>query len=103
MTGRTSVTLTVREADRTLVLCLAGELDLTNVDQLRAEIDDAVHGRQIPVVFELSQLGFMDSSGIALLLSVAQQTGAAALRDPAPSIRRLIELTGIDTVLPIVE
>jgi anti-sigma B factor antagonist len=100
--GASLVTLSSREDEGTLVLALAGELDVTNVDQLRSEIEQARHGRPMPVVFELSELRFMDSSGLALLLSVARQIGQVTLRDPTPIIRRLIELTGADAVLPII-
>jgi anti-anti-sigma factor len=100
--GKSTVTLSKREDAGTLVLSLAGELDVTNVDQLRAEIDDARQDRRVPLIFDLSKLTFMDSSGLALLLTVARHSGKVTLRDPTPIIRRLIELTGADTVLPIV-
>jgi len=101
MTGGPSATLDVRSEDGRLVLGLAGELDLTCVGRIRTAIDAALAGQSEQVVFDLSELSFMDSSGIALLLSVAQQAGGVSLRDPTPIIRRLIELTGLSSVLPM--
>ncbi len=43
----------------------------------------------------------MDSSGLALLASVAQRVPEVELRDPSPIVRRLIELTGLVGILNV--
>jgi anti-anti-sigma factor len=82
------------------VIHLAGELDLSGAEALRRLIDrsfpsDGAGG----VVFDLAALEFMDSSGIALLLSVAQRHGPVQLLHPSPMVRRIIEATGLAEVL----
>jgi anti-anti-sigma factor len=44
----------------------------------------------------------MDSSGIALLLSVARRVPDVQLHSPSPIVRRLIELTGLEQTLRII-
>ncbi|MGH9120727.1 MAG: STAS domain-containing protein [Acidimicrobiales bacterium] len=43
----------------------------------------------------------MDSSGLALLLSVANQGVRVQLRDPSPAVRQVVELTGLADMLVI--
>ena len=94
--------LAVRRESGMLMLVLSGELDLTNVDSIRAGLDAALAEQHDQVAFDLSGLRFMDSSGIALMLSVARQVGGSIeLRDAGPIIRRLIELTGLESVLQL--
>jgi anti-anti-sigma factor len=98
-----SAALDPRYEDGALVLRLSGELDLTNIERIRASIDAVLARPRNAAAFDLSRLKFMDSSGIALLLSVTRQVGGnVELRDPSPIIRRLIELTGLESVLRLV-
>jgi anti-anti-sigma regulatory factor len=43
----------------------------------------------------------MDSSGIALLAATARQVRHVEVRDPTPIVRRLIDITGIATILRV--
>lgn len=80
------------------VLRITGELDLSNVGSISAAID-ATYGRDLDhIVFDLSRLRFMDSSGLAMLLSCAERIPTVELREPPPLIRRMIELTGVSGV-----
>jgi anti-sigma B factor antagonist len=83
------------------VIQLAGELDMTCADEVRSAVDEVLRHAPGRVVFDTSGLMFMDSSGIALLLSVAQRVPEVQLRDPSPIVRRLIELTGLEQTLRI--
>ena len=78
---------------------LVGELDLSNVDSVRATIDATVSSAPERIVFDLSGLDFLDSSGIALLLFAAAKSGSVQLRYPSEIVRRIIEVTGLADVL----
>jgi len=93
--GQDGITVRTRHQDGTPVISVAGELDLTNAKEVRSAIEAVVSDHGQLIVFEVSDLTFMDSSGIALLASVTRQV----LRDPTPIVRRLIEMTGLDKVL----
>lgn len=82
-----------------LVLKVSGELDLSSVASLRAQVEESLEERPGKVVFEFSALRFMDSSGIAFLLTVAERVNLVELRNPTPMLRRLIELSGLTTTL----
>jgi anti-anti-sigma factor len=83
----------------TVVLTVAGELDLGSEASLRETAEKAVGGGAKTVVFELSGLTFMDSSGIGLLLTIAAQVAEVEVRNPSTIVRRVIELSGLATTL----
>jgi anti-sigma B factor antagonist len=78
-----------------------GELDLTNAGRVRSAIGGIITAETSRLVVEASGLQFMDSSGLALLASVAQKVPEVELRDPSPIVRRLIELTGLAQILNV--
>lgn len=84
-----------RRADA-LVLSLVGELDLATVPALSRELHAAESFPQ-RVVVDLSELEFMDSSGLHELLRAherASQNGhRLSLRRGPPCVQRLFELT----------
>ena len=82
------------------VVSLAGELDVSNVDALRLLLEPVVASRPPRLVFELGDLGFMDSSGIALLLQTVGRVGSLRIAHPSSAIRRLLEITGVTDILP---
>jgi anti-sigma B factor antagonist len=89
------------------VLALAGELDSQNAETLAAEIarTKAASGN---LTIDLRELAFIDSTGIALLVSVFRRFngGGDRLRlvpSRSDAVRRVMELTGLDRTLPFVE
>jgi anti-anti-sigma factor len=90
------------EGRPTPVLRLTGELDIAGVDTVRAALD-SVPSDADGIVFDLSALDFMDSSGIAVLLTARERFGRVQLRRPPDIIRQVLEMTGLSDSLPIVE
>ncbi len=93
--GSASARLDPQEENGTLILHLSGDLDVTSADYVRSAIDAALSGQANQVIFDLAGLEFMDSSGIALLLSVVRKVSDVRVRNPSPIVARLIELTGL--------
>jgi anti-sigma B factor antagonist len=89
----------VSREDGAAVIRLSGELDMVSVDSVRAVIDEVLASENARLVFELSGLEFMDSSGIALLISVTKKVPAVEIRNPTAIVRRIIELTGLTEIL----
>ncbi|HEX6714408.1 MAG TPA: STAS domain-containing protein [Thermoleophilaceae bacterium] len=90
-----------------LELTLIGEVDLATVQTLRDATETAVaSGDYSCLVFNLEQLGFIDSSGLHALADAHQAmkaTGGTATVICGPgNIRKLLELTGLDRLFPIV-
>jgi anti-anti-sigma factor len=92
----------VVEEGGVLVVKLAGELDLSTVDTVRAAIAPAIDSEPSRIDFDLSALEFMDSSGIALMLSVSNRVPEVNLRNPTDIIRQVIEITGLTEALHII-
>ena len=83
------------------LLKVSGELDLSNVETLRREIDRALTTAPKSLVFDLSDLAFMDSSGIAAFLQASRRVDAIVLRNPSNIIRRVVAATGLTEILRV--
>lgn len=77
------------------VFRITGELDVSNVGSVRSALEATVGRGMERIVFDLSELSFMDSSGLAVLLAMTGRAATVEIRDPQPIIRRVIELTGL--------
>jgi len=85
------------------VIQMAGELDLSTADTARLAMAPALEGSPPRVILDLGGLAFMDSSGIALLVSLTQAETVVEIRKPSRSIRRLLEVTGLTDTFRIVD
>ena len=83
------------------VVRVAGDLDMSNAGELEATVASVAGASPERLIFDLSDLRFMDSAGIAVLLGAVSKVRAVVLRDPSPAVRRVVELTGLTDVLPI--
>lgn len=83
------------------VITPEGELDLATVAQLEQRLNQALPEGH--TVIDLSMVSFIDSSGIALLVSVSatarQHEWRLELRQPSRQVHRLINLTGVSELL----
>lgn len=94
------VAVSYRVDDGTLVIDLAGELDTSTAPRVRAQVARLLSTRPGHVVFDLANLAFMDSSGIAVLLYAAGEVERVGVRNPSPTTRRALAATGLTDVLP---
>jgi anti-sigma B factor antagonist len=102
LSPRTEISIdTTVGVDSSPVLSLAGELDSSNADALRDAVATVVAARPQRLVFDLGGLRFMDSAGIAVLLSAATVVDVVELRHLSAIVRRIIELTGLTTVFQV--
>jgi anti-sigma B factor antagonist len=89
------------------LLSLVGELDVQNAETLAVEIAGTKVAAGGSLTIDLRELTFIDSTGIALLVSVFRRFNADdnrlhLLPSRAASVRRVMELTGLDRTLPFV-
>ncbi len=100
-----SVTVEI-EAERSTVF-LRGELDLSGVERAREAIEQAEAGGKGLLVLDLSDLEFIDSTGLEVLLRAARRAhdsgGRLIVQKPSRYVRRLLEMTAIDQSLDIVD
>jgi anti-sigma B factor antagonist len=104
----TSGPLSIRETREGGVhrLTPIGELDLATAPLLESAFDAAFRDEDAEmIVVDLTELSFMDSAGIHLLIRMhAACEGADRLRvvNGSPSVDRLLDLTGVSDRLPII-
>jgi anti-sigma B factor antagonist len=83
------------------VVTLSGELDSSNAASLDATVAALTASRPERLIFDMSDLRFMDSAGIAVLIGAASKVDSVRLRNPSRIVRRVVEVTGLTGVLPI--
>lgn len=93
-------TVTFSAADDLLYAYLAGEIDHDSAQNLRIRLDDALLTRTPrTLVLDLGGVGFMDSSGVGLILGrqrCARSLGGTLRIQHAPEqLRRVLQLAGI--------
>ena len=84
-------------ADRTVVR-VVGDLDMATALELRNALRPG-NGR--PIVVDLAETTFVDSSGLNALVAACHHGTVVALRHPSPIVRRAIEVSGLDEILTI--
>ena len=87
------------------VVPLPAEIDAANVGLVEAALARALAGRPAVLIADGTQTSFCDSSGIAALIYAHRQAAAtqAQLRVvmTGSQVRRVLELTGADQLLPV--
>jgi anti-anti-sigma factor len=98
--------VTVSTEDGVRVVAVSGELDLDTMGELNEALA-ADDGPVATTVIDLRGLTFIDSSGVSGVLAAARRARDAGGRlvcvPGQPSIRRVFELTGVDTVIEWVD
>jgi anti-sigma B factor antagonist len=96
-------------SDGIVVVVLSGEHDVYTAPTLRESIESVID-ESVPLVIDLTPTTFLDSSVLRVLLEArrtAEERGlgfAVALDDSeAPGVRRILEVTGLIPVLPVLE
>lgn len=95
------------EAERLNGACVVhvrGELDLGTHEELGERLVAEADGG--PLIVDLSECAFIDSSGIrALLLGRRANSDGAGLTiaGPTPQVKRILEMTGLNGAIPVHE
>jgi anti-sigma B factor antagonist len=86
----------------------SGEIDLYTAPRLHSELA-AVIASAAPasrVIIDMSGVEFCDSTGMNVLLSCLRQVqergGELELAAPRPAVRKILQVTGLDSVFTIV-
>jgi anti-sigma B factor antagonist len=92
--------------DAVLELRLTGELDMSNVQTLR-DATAMASGSYHCLVFDLSELSFIDSSGLHALAeanrAMVARGGITKVICSPGNVLKVFELTGLDRLFSIVE
>jgi len=101
-----SVEVTLPREDVALVT-VEGHLDLDTATEFQAHLANQLHHGRRHFLIDLSEVPFMDSSGMNIILRVYQEArdlpGSVHVINPRPAVRRVLELTGVSITVPISE
>ena len=86
-------------------LHLTGELDLSSVEEFEAAFD-RVSREARSIVIDMSELGFIDSSGLRALIAISERPRLNGYRITfrgGPGVERALQITGLLHTLPFEE
>jgi anti-sigma B factor antagonist len=84
----------VRPGDHGPVVVLAGAIDMEAVSDVRVSIGEALARGADPLVFDLREVSFLDSSGLSVLLSAALRA-EVVLRSVPARVHALLEMSDV--------
>lgn len=98
--------MNIKSENGTAIAVLSGEIDHHTAKKLRAELDEFVVTMQPETLaMDFSNITFMDSSGIGLIIGryklMKECGGVLEIRSPQPYIRRVLRLSGIERIVKI--
>lgn len=87
-------------------VAIHGDLDLKTADPLRDALDKLIDRyRDKTLVLDLSEVDFVDSSGLGVILGryrrLSTSSRTIALVGVKPSVRAVLELAGIDSIMSV--
>ena len=91
--------------ERTHVVHVKGEIHVSTVKEFAQRLDDAMGHDARAIVLDLTEVEFIDSTGLSVLLnglrSVTLRGGRLALAISNPTVLRLFEITRLDATFDI--
>jgi anti-sigma B factor antagonist len=86
-------------------VALDGEVDVYTAPRLKEELVTVIEGGCSHVIVDLEGVGFIDSSGLGVLVSALRRArerdGAVRIVCTRESILKIFRITGLDKVFPI--
>jgi anti-sigma B factor antagonist len=90
----------------TSTLAIRGELDMAGAPCLRAFVDQ-LPGPIGRLVLDLRDLSFLDSTGIGVLLKLERKVreggGSVEVHGARRSVRRVLEITNLNQLMPLID
>ena len=89
------------------VVLVSGEVDVSNADELRSALDGCLEDGATSLVADISEVPYIDSTGIGVLVGVAHRAGEKGARfevaRPQRNVARVLGLLGVGADLNIRE
>lgn len=92
--------------DNVLEIKMVGEIDHHSAVSVRADMDALIFERRPKkLVLDLSEISFMDSSGLGLIMGryslVRELGGTLLLRSPTAAVTKILALAGMERIIKI--
>ncbi len=102
-----SVTVSTLRQDEALVVYVSGEVDVSNADQLRSALNEALSMKTSTLEVDLGNVPYIDSTGIGVLVGTAHRAAEASTRfvvsNPQRNVARVLAMLGVDGELGLSE
>lgn len=93
------------QSDQITYLAVRGRLDTTGVGEIELKFTGHTVPRGKPLLLDMSEVTFLSSLGMRMLLTVAKaldRRGAkTVLLSPQPAVRQVLSLSGFDQLMPV--
>lgn len=91
--------ITKNPSPEAYTISITGEIDISNADALRSAIDLALEQPAEKVVLDFSQVSYIDSTGIGVLVGAAHHAAdrerGFAVINAQPGVMRVAQLLGV--------
>ena len=91
--------------DRTQVIAVSGEIHVSTAPEFSVRLNRAIERGKTAVVLDLTDVEFIDSTGLSVLLNglrrVTRARGTMVLACANPTVLRLFEITKLDSTFEI--
>jgi anti-sigma B factor antagonist len=85
------------------LVVVAGEIDIATAPLLASSIEEAAAISEGAIVVDMTDVSFMDASGLQVLTGAAVDLAAMerslSVRSPSHAVRRVLEITDLDSFL----
>ena len=103
--GVKDLQLSFKENKSTLIVKVAGELDLKTAEEFKCSVDQRLKiSPPVNLLFNFNRLEFIDSSGLGVILGryrkLKKEGGELAVCGLSRTIYRIFELSGVFKILP---
>jgi anti-sigma B factor antagonist len=92
---RARLTVTADPHRGALLVGLEGELDIASLPDVAAQLDALLAREPQPVHLDLAGLQFMDSSGVTVLIRIANHFEPVTAGNPTPVVARVVQVLGL--------
>ena len=97
---------TIDRVDDVNIVTISGEVDIANVDQLRAVLDSTTVDDELHLVVDLTHTSYFDSRTVAVLANLATNFRGRRQRMAlvAPSdgfAARILQIAGLPLIVPV--
>jgi len=89
--------------DDTQLVAVYGDVDLKTARSFRGALDEAAQDGKRRLIVDMSEVPFMDSSGLAALIGAQKAFADTRLIVVCPdNLRRIFEVTRLDSIVSVV-
>ena len=101
-----ALTITVESVNDVPVIRAAGELEIATVPEMRAVVAQLAELQPRALIFDFSDVSYLDSSGLGILVSAKKRLGnyrgEIVVVTRQQSVLKALSLSGLDQILRVV-